>query len=229
MTLPKSYLDQIKRFEGYHASPYWDYKQWTSGYGTRATGPNDAPIDEAEAERRLNAEIANAARLVDEFAPGLDEGTRAALTSLTYNAGGKWMGSGLGQAVRSGDPAAIRERLTQYVKAGGQTLPGLVNRRRTEAGWIGGAPPAQDAAPMPFSLAVMADEPAPMAQPEPQPGGLSLPFGLTLTADRADRGGGVDLPEPPKPRQSLTAQPHRTPIDMTRIAALAAERRKLGV
>lgn len=138
MVLPTNYLDQIKKFEGFHQKPYWDYKQWTSGYGTRAAGPDDV-VDPAEAERRLNAEIAKAAELVDNFAPGLDAGTRAALTSLTFNAGGDWMTSGLGQAIKAGDLDSARASFQQYTKAGGQTLPGLVNRRQAELAWFGQA------------------------------------------------------------------------------------------
>ncbi len=136
MALPQTYLDQIKKFEGFHQKPYWDYKQWTVGHGTRAAGPNDV-VDQAEADRRLQAEIAKAAALVDGFAPGIDPGTRAALTSLTFNAGGDWMNSGLGQAIKAGNLDQARASFQQYVKAGGQTLPGLVNRRQAELGWFG--------------------------------------------------------------------------------------------
>jgi lysozyme len=136
MALPQSYLDKIKGFEGYNPKPYWDYKQWTSGYGTRANGPNDV-VDQAEAERRLNDEMTKAAALVDQFAPGVDPGTRAALTSLTYNAGGSWMNSGLGQAIKSGDLDKARASFLQYTQAGGQHLPGLANRRAAEVGWFG--------------------------------------------------------------------------------------------
>jgi len=139
MALPSDYLDKIKKFEGFYAKPYWDYKQWTSGYGTRAAGPNDV-VDQAEAERRLQAEIANAAGLVDRFAPNLDPGTRAALTSLTFNAGGKWMESGLGQAIKSGDMDRARATFLQYANAGGQRLPGLANRRAAEVAWFGQQP-----------------------------------------------------------------------------------------
>jgi GH24 family phage-related lysozyme (muramidase) len=139
MALPSDYLNRIKQFEGFYAKPYWDYKQWTSGYGTRASGPNDV-VDQAEAERRLQSEIANAAGLVDRFAPNLDPGTRAALTSLTFNAGGKWMESGLGQAIKSGDMDRARATFLQYANAGGQHLPGLAKRRAAEVAWFGQQP-----------------------------------------------------------------------------------------
>ena len=138
MAISEDYLAKIRGFEGYHQKPYWDYKQWTSGYGTRASGPDEI-LSKEEHEQRLNAEVAKAAALVDQFAPSLDAGTRAALTSLTYNAGGKWMDSGLGQAIKAGDLDRARASFLQYTQAGGQHLPGLANRRAAEVGWFGQA------------------------------------------------------------------------------------------
>lgn len=131
------YLDLIKRFEGYQAEAKWDYAQFTNGYGTKAAYAGEV-IDRHEAERRFNRELENAAALVDRFAPGLDGGTRAALTSLTFNAGTRWMRSGLGAAVREGDLDRARQIFVQYTKAGGVDLPGLMNRRLEEVTWFGG-------------------------------------------------------------------------------------------
>ena len=184
MALPQTYLDQIKKFEGFYQKPYWDYKQWTSGYGTRAAGPNDV-VDQVEAERRLQAEIANAATLVDRFAPNLDPGTRAALTSLTYNSGGKWMESGLGQAIKSGDMDAARASFQQYTQAGGQTLPGLVNRRQAELGWFGQTPnDPRNTTPSGGGYGV-------------DPDGAYGVAGAVQTADVGDAG--VTLPKQPTP------------------------------
>jgi lysozyme len=141
MALDETYLDKIRKLEGFYTKPYWDHKQWSVGYGSRASGPNDV-VDEAEAERRLGTEMSGAAKLVDQFAPGLDQGTRAALVSLTYNAGNKWMESGLGQAIKAGDLDKARASFLQYNKASGQTLPGLVNRRAQEVAWFGSGAPA---------------------------------------------------------------------------------------
>lgn len=130
------YLDLIKRFEGYQAEAKWDYAQFTNGYGTKAAHAGEV-IDRAEAERRFNDELSKAAALVDRFAPGLDGGTRAALTSLTFNAGTRWMQSGLGSAVRNGDMDQARDIFVQYTKAGGENLSGLVKRRLEEVTWFG--------------------------------------------------------------------------------------------
>lgn len=130
------YLDAIRKFEGFAPQAQWDYAQYSNGYGTRALYAGEV-IDRAEADRRFQAEIAGARAIVERHAPNADEGTKAALTSLTFNAGDKWTRSGLGEAVRRGDLDAVRELFQEYNKAGGKELPGLVDRRTVEARWIG--------------------------------------------------------------------------------------------
>jgi lysozyme len=130
------YLDAIKSFEGYTPSAQWDYAQLSNGYGTKAKFAGEK-IDKTEADRRFQAEVASARSIVEKNAPFVDEGTKAALTSLTYNAGDSWTRSGLGDAVRRGDLEQVRDIFQQYNKAGGEVLPGLVSRRAAEALWIG--------------------------------------------------------------------------------------------
>ena len=136
--LAVSYLDTIKRFEGFATQAKWDYAQFTNGYGTKAAHPGEQ-ISREEADRRFKKEISEAALLVDRFAPNLDSGTRAALTSLTFNAGTKWMSAGLGEAIKSGNLEEGRKIFLQYNKAGGDVLPGLARRRLEEATWFGNA------------------------------------------------------------------------------------------
>ena len=130
------YLDAIRKFEGFTPQATWDYAQLSNGYGTRARYAGEV-IDRAEAERRFRAEISEARSVVEKAVPHVDEGTKAALTSLTYNAGTAWIDSGLGEAVRRGDLDDAREIFQKYNKAGGEVLPGLVSRRSQEALWIG--------------------------------------------------------------------------------------------
>jgi lysozyme len=130
------YLDAIRNFEGYTPQAKWDYAQFSNGYGTKALYAGEK-IDRAEAERRFHAEVASARSIVEKAAPQVDEGTKAALTSLTYNAGTSWIESGLGDAVRRGDLESAREIFQKYNKAGGEVLPGLQHRRSQEALWIG--------------------------------------------------------------------------------------------
>lgn len=130
-------VENVKKLEGFEPAAKWDYKQFTSGYGTRA-GKAGEPIDKATAETRLRDELGRAAQIVDQVNPNLPSGTRDALISLTFNAGGDWIKSGLGQKIRSGDIQGALENFQQYTQAGGKQNPGLVNRRATEAGWWGG-------------------------------------------------------------------------------------------
>jgi lysozyme len=140
-----SYLDAIKQSEGYRADAQWDYAQNSNGYGTRARYAGEV-IDKAEADRRFSSEVQKASDFVDKFAPGLDEGSKAALTSLTYNAGTAWSKSGLGEAVASGDLDKAKSLFLQYNKAGGTAVDGLVQRRLQEVAWFGQGDPATQAA-----------------------------------------------------------------------------------
>lgn len=134
LPIPQKYYDDIKRIEGFSPVAKWDYKQNTNGYGTRALHPGER-IDEAEAERRYNREIAKAAASVDSFLPGLPEGVRASLASLTFNSGDKWQRMGLGAALKAGDMEEAGRRFNQYVNADGKPLGGLINRRAEEYQW----------------------------------------------------------------------------------------------
>jgi GH24 family phage-related lysozyme (muramidase) len=129
------YLDAIRKSEGYTAKPFWDYKQWTSGYGTRASGPDDV-ADKATHDQRFSDEIGKASSYVDSVAPNAPDGVKAALTSLTFNAGNGWANSGLGAAVRAGDYTTARDHFLQYNKAGGEFNQGLADRRAREAAWF---------------------------------------------------------------------------------------------
>lgn len=175
MSVP--YLDAIREFEGFTPQASWDYAQFSNGYGTKAKFAGEV-IDKAEADRRFQAEIAEARAIVERHAPDATEGTKAALTSLTFNAGDKWTRSGLGDAVRDGDTQRARDLFVQYNKAGGEVLPGLVKRRLAEAAWMDvpatpgatsvGA--AGDAAAVP--VVAVADVAAPSGPPsrsEPEP------------------------------------------------------------
>jgi lysozyme len=130
------FLDAVKTFEGFTQKSSWDYAQHTNGFGTKALYPGEQVTLE-EANRRFLAEIDQARSFVEKHAQGWDEGTKAALTSLTFNAGTRWATSGLGDAVRKFDIDAVRSQFLEYTKAGGEVLPGLVKRRLTEVTWIG--------------------------------------------------------------------------------------------
>lgn len=129
------YLDFVRQREGFYEKPYWDHKQASIGYGTRAR-PGETSITREEADRRLSDELGKARNLVRGFGAKLSPSQEYALTDLTYNAGNKWMSGGLGQAVRSGDWQRAADIFRQYNKASGRELPGLARRRNDMAPWL---------------------------------------------------------------------------------------------
>lgn len=132
----EDYLVAMRKSESFKPKAYWDVKQYSIGYGTKAKSP-DEEISQDEAMRRFYQEVTPAASMVNRFAPDAPEGVKAALTSLTYNAGPKWMESGLGKAIKDEDYDKARQIFLQYTKADGKELEGLKRRRESEARWFG--------------------------------------------------------------------------------------------
>jgi len=233
MSLDQQYIDAIKGFEGYSPVAKWDYKQNSSGYGTRAQ-PGDAniPADQLKGvyEQRFQDEVGKAASSVDAFSPNLPPGVRAALTSLTYNAGPGWQQSGLGQAVKSGDYDKAREIFLQYNKAGGDVNPGLVARRQKEAAWFGGQPQPAPATPAAPASGLLAQAPAPAPgglAPTPQAGGLlQAPIFPQAPQQVAQANPGVFAQIPAE--QAMQAPPihfaQRRPVDLSALRATLAQR-----
>jgi lysozyme len=129
-------VDFVKKQEGYSAKAYWDYKQYTIGYGTKANSATEQ-IDEAEAMRRVTVEINAAWQLVKKIIPaGTPVGIEQALTDLTYNAGSGWEEQSLGAAVKAAKWDTVKADILQYNHAGGQVLPALTKRREAEVSWF---------------------------------------------------------------------------------------------
>lgn len=132
----EDYLAAMRKSESFKPKAYWDVKQYSIGYGTKANSP-DEKISQEEALRRFYQEVTPAAAMVNRFAPDAPEGVKAALTSLTYNTGSKWMESGLGKAIKDSDYDKARQIFLKYTKADGKELEGLKRRRESEAKWFG--------------------------------------------------------------------------------------------
>jgi lysozyme len=219
-TLAPQYLDAIKGFEGYSPSASWDYKQNSSGYGTRAQpGDENIPPDQLKAvhEQRFQDETGKAAASVDSFSPNLPPGVRAALTSLTYNAGPGWQQSGLGQAIKAGDLDKAKDLFLQYNKAGGAVNQGLVNRRQQEAAWFGTGLPA----PQQTASATSASPPSAPAQPIPQP---QQPIFPQQAAPQAAPSAFAQMPAPQMAQAPQIFYAPRKPIDLTALHAALANR-----
>lgn len=145
--VPSGFLTAIKQSEGFSPKAKWDHKQFSYGYGTRASGEGQE-ITREEADKQFNGEITKAAAVVDKVNPNLDPGTRAALVALTYNAGSTWTEAGLGAAVKSGNVEEAKKLFLQYVRASGEVNEGLLARRYREAQWFGQGDAPAGAAPI---------------------------------------------------------------------------------
>jgi lysozyme len=126
-----STIELIKGFESFHATPYWDFAQYSWGYGTKAPGPT-GHITEAEAERELIAYLeTHCYPLLRGLT--LTQGQVSALASFCYNAGPEQFSSStLYARVLAGDLAGAAAEFDRWVHAEGQPLEGLRRRRAKE-------------------------------------------------------------------------------------------------
>lgn len=137
MVVDPGLVAYIKKTEAFRAKAYWDYKQYSIGYGTKATSANEV-ITEAAAAARLEAEIDKAYKLVVTRFPHIafSKGQLQALTDLTFNAGPGWMDGALGKQVAAQKIDSIKADILLYNHAGGVVNDGLTKRREAEVSWF---------------------------------------------------------------------------------------------
>lgn len=152
-------IDVLKRLEGFSAKPFWDYSQWSVGYGTRAPDEHleryrAEGISEEEATQLLMTYMDSMGRsvnsFIDKFGLTLTQAQFDALLSFTYNCGSRWMmeTSNLRTAIVNGHTGNdLLYAFARWSSAGGTTLAGLIRRRMAEANmYLNGvydtAPPA---------------------------------------------------------------------------------------
>ena len=144
LTSSDNLVEYVKSVEGFRAYPYWDYGQYTVGYGTRC--PSDKyneyatnGISEAAAEELLKTELRNTEAAINSFADkyGLtfSQNQFDALVTFTYNCGSAWLSEDTGtfnQAVRNGATGnEFISALCLWSTAGGEYI--LLDRRLSEA------------------------------------------------------------------------------------------------
>lgn len=136
-------LNLIKHFEWFTSRAFWDYKQWTRWYGTKAPWAW-ATISKEKASQELEQKINTRYNLKAELSKRslwnlyekLWDNQIAALTSFIFNL---WPGklSNLKPALQkyeqTWDTKAVTEKMLQFNKAWWKTLAWLVRRRKTEA------------------------------------------------------------------------------------------------
>ena len=137
-------IDFIKQKEGFRERAYWDYAQYSIGYGS-ACGKDEYPngITEAQADVLLRQMLQGFEKKLDSFLTensiSLSDNQYDALISLSYNIGSGWMKeSALATLLKNGtysnNELASAIGIWCHVKSNGVTSihNGLVSRRIAE-------------------------------------------------------------------------------------------------
>ncbi len=149
-------LALIKRWEGLRLKAYkCPGGIWTIGYGHTAGVKEGDTITPDQAEDFLRADLAEAeAAVARQVTVPLTSNQFSALVSFVFNLGAAhFAGSTLLRKLNAGDHAAVPAQLARWVKAGGNTLDGLVRRRTDEATlWVTPDTPDSTSPDMPQAL-----------------------------------------------------------------------------
>lgn len=139
-------IEFIKSVEGFHAIPYWDYAQWTVGFGTACPSTVlqhylEYGIPVEKAEELLQKALINFNREMNRFMVRqniqLTQQQYDALFSLSYNCGSAWLYSADNKLVKAVINGTLGNELIYIMglrsNAGGSFLQGLLHRRMMEA------------------------------------------------------------------------------------------------
>ena len=140
-------IEILKAYEGFCQYPYWDYGQWTVGYGTRC--PADKldtykanGITEEEAEELLRVFVADYEDdlhyFINKYSLSTTQNQFDAMFLFSYNCGSGWIYSPSGNfhkamADPTTDPATVLYQFGTWSNAGDSPLVGLIRRRLAEA------------------------------------------------------------------------------------------------
>lgn len=100
MGMSQKGIDLLKEFEGFSRMPYWDYSQYTVGYGTRCPDEDldrylRDGITEAEAEALLRTYTDAIGRALNNFTASygitLTQNQFDALAMFSFNCGTGWL------------------------------------------------------------------------------------------------------------------------------------------
>ena len=124
-------FEQVKPQKTYKA--YWDKKQYSIGFGTKAKS-KDEVITHEEAVSRLNEATEKAQKDVMEFREKFNYNWNPdqikALTSFTFNLGRNNLLKLIEKGTRGTEE--IADMILEYNMAGGKVEPGLTKRRKAE-------------------------------------------------------------------------------------------------
>jgi lysozyme len=128
-------LALIKEFEGFRALAYLcPAGVWTIGWGhTRGVTEHDRVTEEMATDMLIEDLAWSEAAVKQYVTVPLNQNQFDALVSFTFNLGqGALAQSTLLRLLNSGEYTAAALQFGRWVKAGTQTLPGLVRRREAE-------------------------------------------------------------------------------------------------
>ena len=146
LTTSDNAVAMLKAEEGFSSKPYWDYAQWTVGYGTKC--PDDMldyykqyGISEKEAESLLRTYLVKFENELHKFmnrtGVELNQNQFDALLMFTYNCGSGWSYDTSGtfyNAIVSGATGNdLIYAFSRWSSAGGRILTSLLRRRLCEA------------------------------------------------------------------------------------------------
>jgi lysozyme len=131
-------IEQLKKDEGFSPVSFWDVKQWTWGYGSKAPGP-DARITKEEAEVELNKHLDVAIEgywgLFGECTQEINDVRQAALVNMVYNLGARGLSSfkNMLRCIRFGDwvGAAREAKHSLWYKQVGKRARRIVHELET--------------------------------------------------------------------------------------------------
>jgi GH24 family phage-related lysozyme (muramidase) len=143
-------IELIKKWEGLELQAYRDpIGIWTIGYGV--TRINGRPVKERDVlASEYHADTLLKTQIKAEYLPALEKipvwrklniNQKGALLSFAWNLGANFYGASgfetITRALKDGRLDDVPDAMMLYVKAGGKTLQGLVNRRKDEGSlWL---------------------------------------------------------------------------------------------
>jgi lysozyme len=142
MTPSPACIALIKQFEGCRLTAYKDpVGVLTIGFGHTGREVTEDLIwtqQQADAQLVVDAQLA-CNQMSEVVKVDLSQNETDALTDFTFNEGiGHLSGSSLLRALNAGRKQQVPQELEKWIYAGGEVLPGLVNRRAAEARmWMG--------------------------------------------------------------------------------------------
>jgi len=126
--VPERAFKLITKYEGFHDKPYWDYKQWSCGYGMRCS--KDTKNITKEKSKQFVMERIDLIRTKHKL-HNIDDSIEVALISFTYNiwhppVGYKWY-------IQHWYINGLKNRFKEYSYAGWKFMRGLHKRRVDES------------------------------------------------------------------------------------------------